>query len=62
MQVLNYGQSIFEGMKAQHSAKGRIVLFRPDQNANRMHAGAGPESYYSLVVHAYFVVCRFQES
>ena len=39
-QVLNYGQSIFEGMKAQRSAKGRIVLFRPEQNAARMAAGA----------------------
>jgi hypothetical protein len=28
VQVLNYGQSVFEGMKAQRSAKGNIVLFR----------------------------------
>lgn len=40
LQVLNYGQSVFEGMKAQRSAKDRIVLFRPDQNAARMAAGA----------------------
>ncbi|KIY99102.1 branched-chain amino acid aminotransferase [Monoraphidium neglectum] len=26
-QVLNYGQAAFEGMKAQRSAKDRIVLF-----------------------------------
>jgi len=39
-QVLNYGQAAFEGMKAQRSAKGRVVLFRPDKNAERMHAGA----------------------
>lgn len=39
-QALNYGQSVFEGMKAQRSVKGRIVLFRPDCNAERMHAGA----------------------
>jgi hypothetical protein len=38
-QVLNYGQSVFEGMKAQRSAKDRIVLFRPDRNAARMAAG-----------------------
>ena len=38
--MLNYGQSVFEGMKAQRSAKGRIVLFRPDQNAARMADGA----------------------
>lgn len=34
--VLNYGQGAFEGMKAFRSAKGRIILFRPDMNANRM--------------------------
>ena len=38
-QVLNYGQSVFEGMKAQRSAKGNIVVFRPDENAARMMAG-----------------------
>ena len=39
-QALNYGQAVFEGMKAQQSAQGRIVLFRPDCNAERMSAGA----------------------
>ena len=39
-QVLNYGQSAFEGMKAQRSANDRIVLFRPDCNAERLAAGA----------------------
>jgi branched-chain amino acid aminotransferase len=34
--VLNYGQGIFEGMKAHHSAKDRGVLFRPDMNAKRI--------------------------
>ena len=38
-QVLNYGQSVFEGMKAQRSAKGRVVLFRPEENAARLQAG-----------------------
>lgn len=33
--ILNYGQGIFEGMKAYYSIKGKIVLFRPDQNARR---------------------------
>ena len=39
-QALNYGQSVFEGMKAQRSAAGRIVLFRPEANAQRMAEGA----------------------
>jgi len=34
--VLNYGQGVFEGMKAYHTAKDRIVLFRPDKNSARM--------------------------
>jgi branched-chain amino acid aminotransferase len=33
--ILNYGQGIFEGIKAYYSVKGHIVLFRPDQNAKR---------------------------
>ncbi len=33
--VLNYGQGIFEGMKAYRTVKGKIVLFRPEKNAQR---------------------------
>jgi len=39
-QVLNYGQVILEGLKAQTSAKGRVVLFRPDCHAERIEEGA----------------------
>jgi branched-chain amino acid aminotransferase len=38
--VLNYGQGIFEGMKAFRQPDGGVSLFRPDMNAKRMHAGA----------------------
>ena len=34
--VLNYGQGVFEGTKAYHTAKGNIVLFRTEMNAKRM--------------------------
>ena len=34
--VMNYGQGVFEGLKAYHTAKDRIVLFRPQMNAKRM--------------------------
>lgn len=34
--VLQYSQSVFEGMKARKTADGRIVIFRPDRNAARM--------------------------
>ena len=40
-QVLNYGQSIFEGLKAYRTEDGGIVIFRPEANAARMAAGAG---------------------
>lgn len=38
--ALNYGQSIFEGMKAYRTQEGRIVLFRPEMNARRLASGA----------------------
>lgn len=38
--ILNYGQGIFEGMKAYRTHKGRIVLFRPEMNAKRFADGA----------------------
>ena len=38
--VLNYGQGLFEGMKAYRTSKGRIVFFRPEENARRMQRGA----------------------
>ena len=34
--VLNYGQGVFEGMKASRTARENVVLFRPDMNAKRM--------------------------
>ena len=38
--VLNYGQGLFEGMKAQRGVNGEIVLFRPERNAQRLADGA----------------------
>ena len=37
--VLNYGQGLFEGMKAYRTAKDRVVFFRPDENAKRAANG-----------------------
>lgn len=34
--VLQYAQTIFEGLKAYTTVDGKIVLFRPDLNAKRM--------------------------
>ncbi|KAL2343897.1 hypothetical protein Fmac_005182 [Flemingia macrophylla] len=38
--ILNYGQGIFEGLKAYRTEDGRILLFRPHENAERMKIGA----------------------
>ena len=38
--VLQYAQTIFEGLKAYTTDDGRIVTFRPDLNAERMEASA----------------------
>lgn len=34
--VLQYAQTVFEGLKAYTTEKGQIVVFRPDLNAERM--------------------------
>lgn len=33
--AIHYGQSIFEGMKANKTVNGEILIFRPDMNAKR---------------------------
>lgn len=38
--VLNYGQGIFEGMKALKTETGEIVLFRPEENGKRLNESA----------------------
>lgn len=35
--ALHYGQQCFEGLKAYRTKDGSVQLFRPDQNAKRMH-------------------------
>ncbi|MBA7596772.1 MAG: branched chain amino acid aminotransferase [Promethearchaeota archaeon Loki_b32] len=38
--VINYGQGIFEGMKALKGKNGEITLFRPKENAKRFNFSA----------------------
>lgn len=38
--VLHYSQEIFEGLKAYAAEDGRILLFRPEENARRMYDSA----------------------
>ncbi len=37
--ALNYGQGLFEGMKAHRTVKENIVVFRPRENAKRVNSG-----------------------
>ncbi len=38
--VLQYAQTVFEGLKAYTTKDGRVVTFRPDLNAERLEASA----------------------
>lgn len=38
--VLHYSQEVFEGLKAYAADDGRILLFRPEKNAQRMYDSA----------------------
>ena len=51
--VLNYGQGIFEGMKAYKDDEDKVWLFRPDQNFKRINRSSErlqipvfPENYF----------------
>lgn len=35
--VLHYGQAVFEGMKCYHADDGRLLLFRPEKNCERLN-------------------------
>ncbi|HYH03395.1 MAG TPA: branched chain amino acid aminotransferase, partial [Bacillota bacterium] len=38
--VFHYSQEIFEGLKAYAAEDGRVLLFRPEENAKRMYTSA----------------------
>jgi branched-chain amino acid aminotransferase len=40
MMSIHYGQSIFEGMKGYRSAKGDVLIFRPQENLKRFNKSA----------------------
>ena len=40
MSAIHYGQSIFEGLKANRTANGGVSIFRPDMNAKRFNESA----------------------
>lgn len=57
--VLNYGQGLFEGMKALRTRAGRLVLFRPAENGKRLIEGAQRMCMPALPVEKFVeVVCE----
>lgn len=40
LSCMHYGQAIFEGMKAQKSPNGEILLYRPEENWKRLNRSA----------------------
>ncbi len=38
--VFHYSQEVFEGLKAYKTSDGRVLLFRPEQNARRLNRSA----------------------
>lgn len=51
--VFHYGQAVFEGMKAYKDDDGKVFLFRPKQNFDRINKSSGrlampafPENYF----------------
>ncbi|MEM7514660.1 MAG: branched chain amino acid aminotransferase, partial [Bacteroidota bacterium] len=48
LMALNYGQSIFEGMKAFRGIEGDVRMFRPRANFERMNKSAARMSMQQL--------------
>lgn len=56
--ALHYGQAIFEGMKAYHTADGGAAIFRPEKNLERLNRSAArmampevPEDMFFDAIH-----------
>jgi len=55
--ILNYGQGIFEGMKAFRTEKERIMMFRPHKNAHRFKDGAERMMLHSVPIELFIEAC-----
>ncbi len=63
--VLHYGQEMFEGLKAYKAVDGRILLFRPEKNAERTNATnermCMPQMDTSLMVEAIKKIVKVEQ-
>ena len=48
--VLQYAQTVFEGLKAYTTEDGHIVVFRPDLNAARLAALAATNNFFFIII------------
>src|SRR4051794_27335820 len=55
---LHYGQTCFEGLKAFTTKAGKIVLFRPDRNGERMRLSAERLVMEAPSVEMFVEACR----
>ena len=55
---LHYGQECFEGIKAFRQKSGKIVIFRPDENAKRMYRTAQRTCMPPVPVDMFIDACK----
>ena len=55
---LHYGQECFEGIKAFRQKSGKIVIFRPDENAKRMFRTAQRTCMPAVPVEMFVDACK----
>lgn len=55
---LHYGQECFEGIKAFRQKSGKIVIFRPDENAKRMYRTAERTCMPPVPVDVFVDACK----
>ncbi|MBG9983582.1 branched-chain amino acid aminotransferase [Aerococcaceae bacterium DSM 111022] len=56
--IVNYGQGVFEGHKAYGTKDGNIVLFRPDEFAERLNRGARRLGMPEVPVEDFIHACK----
>ena len=56
--VLQYAQTCFEGLKAYEEKSGKIVMFRPDLNAERMYSTAARLEMAQFPVDRFVDACK----
>ncbi len=63
--ALHYGQSIFEGLKAYKQVDGKIALFRPEKNIERLNSSSVkmciPQVDSELVLNALLELVRIEQ-